>query len=67
VAATASLARETGLQVIASGGVASLKDLERLKAARNIEGVIIGQALYAGTVSLSDAIRTAKVRDVTSR
>ena len=61
VEATAALARETGLQVIASGGVASLEDLKRLKAAGNIEGVIIGQALYAGAVSLADAIYTASV------
>lgn len=61
VEATAALAREADLQVIASGGVASLEDLKRLKVAGNIEGVIIGQALYTGAVSLSDAIRTARV------
>jgi phosphoribosylformimino-5-aminoimidazole carboxamide ribotide isomerase len=60
VAATAALARDTGLQVIASGGVAALDDLRRLKAEGDIEGVIIGQALYTGAVSLPDAIRTAR-------
>lgn len=65
VEATAELARETGLHVIASGGVASNDDICRLKAAadelRNgaIAGVVIGRALYDGTVKLSDAIRTA--------
>jgi phosphoribosylformimino-5-aminoimidazole carboxamide ribonucleotide (ProFAR) isomerase len=48
------------LGVIASGGVASLEDLARLEAAGNIEGAIIGQALYTGVVSLADAIRTAR-------
>jgi phosphoribosylformimino-5-aminoimidazole carboxamide ribotide isomerase len=58
VEATAALARATGLRVIASGGVASLADLTRLSAHRDeIEGVIIGQALYKGVISLSDAIR----------
>ncbi|MEJ2734548.1 MAG: HisA/HisF-related TIM barrel protein, partial [Anaerolineae bacterium] len=57
VEATAHLARETGLAVIASGGVASLENLRRLEARGNIEGVIIGQALYTGTLSLRDAIR----------
>jgi phosphoribosylformimino-5-aminoimidazole carboxamide ribotide isomerase len=61
VEATAALARETGLQVIASGGAASLEDLRRLKATGKIEGVIIGQALYAGALSLMDAIQTAKI------
>jgi phosphoribosylformimino-5-aminoimidazole carboxamide ribotide isomerase len=50
-----------GLPVIASGGVATLADLDALKNLRagtspNIEGVIIGKALYAGTVSLPEAL-----------
>jgi phosphoribosylformimino-5-aminoimidazole carboxamide ribotide isomerase len=60
VAATSALARDTGLRVIASGGVASLDDLRGLKAEGTIEGVIIGQALYTGAVSLPDAIQTAR-------
>jgi phosphoribosylformimino-5-aminoimidazole carboxamide ribotide isomerase len=61
VDATAELAAATGLHVIASGGVASLEDVVRLKARREtgIEGVIIGQALYTGAVSLPEAIREA--------
>jgi phosphoribosylformimino-5-aminoimidazole carboxamide ribotide isomerase len=50
-----------GLPVIASGGVAGLADLDALRALRatsapNIEGVIIGKALYANTISLPEAI-----------
>lgn len=62
VEATAALARETGLRVIASGGVASLADLTRLKAqaGAGIEGVIIGQALYTGAISLPEAIQAAR-------
>ncbi len=60
VEATAALARVTGLRVIASGGVASLDDVRRLlpHAAAGIEGVIVGQALYAGAVSLPELLRT---------
>ncbi|MFC2029440.1 1-(5-phosphoribosyl)-5-[(5-phosphoribosylamino)methylideneamino]imidazole-4-carboxamide isomerase [Chloroflexota bacterium] len=60
--ATAALARATGLQVIASGGVASLEDVTRLLDAGNagIEGVIVGQALYTGRVSLAEAIQVAR-------
>ena len=59
--ATAALARFTGLRVIAAGGVASLADVARLKAKADgsIEGVVIGQALYTGAVSLPEAIRAA--------
>jgi len=63
VAATAELARETGLRVIASGGVSSVDDIRRLaQAGADIEGVIIGKALYTGAVSLREAIRAGKER-----
>jgi phosphoribosylformimino-5-aminoimidazole carboxamide ribotide isomerase len=62
VEATAALARATGLRVIASGGVASLADVQRVSAQSEagIEGVIIGQALYSGAVSLPAAIQAAR-------
>lgn len=56
VEATAALARETGLAVIASGGVAGLDDLRALRAARDIAGVVIGKALYTGALRLEDAL-----------
>jgi phosphoribosylformimino-5-aminoimidazole carboxamide ribotide isomerase len=56
VAATAELARATGLRVIASGGVASAEDVDRVRAA-GLAGVIIGRALYEGQVELADVIR----------
>lgn len=61
VAATAELARASGLRVIASGGVASRADVARLRARAGdgVEGVIIGQALYTGALSLAEAIRAA--------
>lgn len=41
------------LQVIASGGVSSMQDLEDL-AALNIFGVIVGKAIYEGRVTLKE-------------
>ena len=55
VAATAELARATGLRVIASGGVANRDDVQRVQAA-GLAGVIIGHALYEGKVQLKDLI-----------
>jgi phosphoribosylformimino-5-aminoimidazole carboxamide ribotide isomerase len=52
--ASIDLARETGLQVIASGGVSSIVDVLRLKEATGIEGVIIGRALYTGAIDLRE-------------
>ncbi len=59
--ATASLAQQTGLQVIASGGVASLQDICALKQVEGsgVSGVIIGRALYTGAIDLLSALAIA--------
>lgn len=44
--------------VIASGGVGNLDDL-KLLSKTEIEGVIIGQALYTGKISIDDALSIA--------
>lgn len=61
VDATAQLAAETGLRTIASGGVASIHDVQNLKAVEQhgVEGVIIGQALYGGALDLREALKVA--------
>ncbi|MBL6939014.1 MAG: 1-(5-phosphoribosyl)-5-[(5-phosphoribosylamino)methylideneamino]imidazole-4-carboxamide isomerase [Alphaproteobacteria bacterium] len=58
VTATAALARAVKIPVIASGGVGSITDIERLKAAEepNIEGVVIGRALYDGRIDPVQAL-----------
>ena len=57
-AASATLAQKSGLQVIASGGVASLKDVREAAAYANqgVTGVISGRALYEGHLDLAEAI-----------
>jgi len=55
VKATAHLAQVAGLNVIASGGVASLEDVQQAYQA-GLSGVIIGRALYEGQVALEDAL-----------
>ena len=57
---TAELAEKTGLKIIASGGVASIDDIKILKSYLNIEGVIVGKAIYDGRVDLKQAIDLAK-------
>jgi phosphoribosylformimino-5-aminoimidazole carboxamide ribotide isomerase len=56
--AAVQIAQTTGLNVIASGGVASLEDVRRAYEAR-LSGVIIGRALYEGHVALEDALKIA--------
>ncbi len=55
VTSTATLASNSGLEVIASGGVGSIEDIRAVKAA-GLPGVIVGKALYEGSFSLSEAI-----------
>jgi phosphoribosylformimino-5-aminoimidazole carboxamide ribotide isomerase len=65
VEATQALAHATPIPVIASGGVADIRDIEALLIARDgiaeggIEGVITGRALYDGRLDLGDALRMA--------
>lgn len=58
-AASAELARQSGLQVIASGGVASLQDVQRAyaEAPHGVAGVITGRAIYEGRLDLAEALR----------
>ena len=62
VEATAALARVCGVPVIASGGVASLEDIRRVKAVESdgVQGCIIGKAVYTGAVDLKAALALAK-------
>ena len=39
------------VEVIASGGISGLKDLQALDKAGGVEGVIVGRALYEGALA----------------
>ena len=56
VEATRKLTEETGLDIIASGGVSCMKDLQDLHEA-GIRGAIIGKALYENRIDLKEAVR----------
>lgn len=60
IASTVTMAQETGLKIIASGGISQLDDLIALKreAAKGaaIEGAIVGKALYSGAFTLEQAL-----------
>lgn len=54
--ATVELAQATGMDIIASGGVASLADVQQTHDA-GLSGIIIGRALYEGQVRLEEALK----------
>ncbi|HMJ52632.1 MAG TPA: 1-(5-phosphoribosyl)-5-[(5-phosphoribosylamino)methylideneamino]imidazole-4-carboxamide isomerase [Polyangiaceae bacterium] len=59
IEATARLAEEGGLPVLASGGVATLDDLRTLAGYPGIAGAIVGRALYEGVFTLREAVALA--------
>jgi phosphoribosylformimino-5-aminoimidazole carboxamide ribotide isomerase len=56
---TAELARQTGLAVIASGGVNGLMDVRSLVQTGAVSGVVLGTALYEGKLAFPDALKIA--------
>ena len=62
VEATAQLARESGIKIVASGGVKSIDDIKALLPyeKEGIEGVIVGKSIYMGTLDLTEAVKVAK-------
>lgn len=59
IKALEKLLHSTKMNVVVSGGVSSLKDLKQLLAirAKNLEGAIIGKALYERKINLREALK----------
>ncbi|MBR5825761.1 MAG: 1-(5-phosphoribosyl)-5-[Clostridia bacterium] len=53
------LSQKFSLDIIASGGVSSIEDIEKLTTL-GIHGAIIGKAYYIGSINLKEAIEVAK-------
>jgi phosphoribosylformimino-5-aminoimidazole carboxamide ribotide isomerase len=51
------MVEETGLPLIAAGGISSLKDIKAVKTLEplGVKGVISGKAIYEGKISVKDA------------
>lgn len=56
--AMSEMVKSVSMDVIASGGVASLKDIGKLKD-KEVAGVIVGKAIYTGDVDLAEAFKLA--------
>jgi phosphoribosylformimino-5-aminoimidazole carboxamide ribotide isomerase len=65
IAQTMEMAAAVSIPVIASGGISSIADIDAYAEAEveskvDIEGIIIGKALYSGDIELKDAVEAAK-------
>lgn len=59
IEAMREMVENTGLAVIASGGVGNIEHIKALKPT-GVEGVIVGRALYTGDVKLREAIEAVR-------
>ncbi len=62
IASTLAVAEAVGIPVIASGGVTTIEDVEAICEIERagVSGMIIGRALYEGTIALPEAIAAAR-------
>ena len=66
IEAARNLAESISVPVIVSGGVSGIDDVERVLSLERygVTGMIIGRALYEGTLSLADAIKIVKEAEI---
>lgn len=56
---TRSIAKASGIDIIASGGVQGIEDIQALQKNDDVAGVIIGKAFYEGRIDLREAFKVA--------
>jgi len=54
---TLRVAAKSNCPVIISGGVSSIDDIKKAKGLKNIEGIIVGKAIYDGDIKLEDLVK----------
>ena len=54
---TQKVADTSNCPVIISGGVSSIDDIKKAKSLRNIEGIIVGKAIYDGDIKLDELVK----------
>ena len=54
---TINVANVSNCPVIISGGVSSIDDIKKAKGLKNIEGIIVGKAIYDGDIKLDELVR----------
>ena len=54
---TSKVADTSNCPVIISGGVSSINDIKKAKSLKNIEGIIVGKAIYDGDIKLEELVK----------
>ena len=55
------LLNNVNIPVIYSGGISTIKDLEKLSTT-NVNGVVIGSALYKGKIKFDEALNLSNIK-----
>ena len=54
---TSKVAEISNCPVIISGGVSSIDDIKKAKSLKNVEGIIVGKAIYDGDIKLEELVK----------
>ena len=54
---TKKVAEMSNCPVIISGGVSSMDDIKTAKDLKNVEGIIVGKAIYDGDIKLEELVK----------
>jgi len=54
---TSKVSEASNCPVIISGGVSSIDDIKKAKSLKNIEGIIVGKAIYDGDINLEELVK----------
>tara|TARA_B100000989_G_scaffold274492_1_gene233343 strand:- start:43 stop:759 length:717 start_codon:yes stop_codon:yes gene_type:complete len=54
---TLKVAELSNCPVVVSGGVSSIDDIRKAKSLKNIEGIIVGKAIYDGDINLDELVK----------
>jgi len=54
---TTKVADKSNCPVIISGGVSSIDDIKKARTLKNIEGIIVGKAIYDGDIQLEELVK----------
>ena len=54
---TAQVSGISNCPIVISGGVSSISDIKKAKSLKNVEGIIVGKAIYDGDIKLEELVK----------
>ena len=54
---TSKISEISNCPVVISGGVSSIDDIKKAKNLKNVEGIIVGKAIYDGDIKLEELVK----------